>query len=68
MKASPNMALQRTRGLAAAQFLPFAGRGWAVKALSGRRSPLNAHSFGGGEATAMSGRTVNVLGRKQHEV
>jgi hypothetical protein len=38
----PNMALQRTRGLAAAQLLRFAGRGSAVQDLPSRRSPLNA--------------------------
>ena len=41
------MALQRTRGLSAAQFLPFAGRGSAVGLPPGGRSPLNAVALGG---------------------
>jgi hypothetical protein len=40
------MALQRTRGLSAAQLLWFAGRGSAAQTLSGGRSPLNARSLG----------------------
>ena len=39
------MALQRTRGLSAAQVLPFAGRRSAAQALCGGRSPLNARSL-----------------------
>ena len=41
------MALQRTRGLSAAQILWFAGRRSAVQDLRGGRSPLNAVAFGG---------------------
>jgi hypothetical protein len=41
------MALQRTRGLSAAQFLWFAGRRWVAKNLPGGRSPLNAVALGG---------------------
>ena len=41
------MALQRTRGLAAAQFLRFAGGSSAVQELPVRRSPLNAGSLDG---------------------
>jgi hypothetical protein len=40
------MALQRTRGLSAAQFLWFVGRRSAVQDLSGGRSPLNAVALG----------------------
>ena len=43
-----NMALQRTRGLAAAQFLRSAGRRSAVQDSPGGRSPLNARSLGVG--------------------
>jgi hypothetical protein len=39
-------ALQRTRGLTAAQFLWFAGRGSPVGLLPVRRSPLNAVALG----------------------
>ena len=45
----PNMALQRTRGLAAAQFLRFARCRSAFQALSIRRSPLNAVALKGYE-------------------
>ena len=41
------MALQRTRGLVAAQFLWFAGLRSAVQDLPVRRSPLNAVALGG---------------------
>ena len=41
------MALQRTRGLSAAQFLFFAGRRSAAQTLPVRRSPLNAVALGG---------------------
>ena len=44
-----NMALQRTRGLAAAQVLWFAGRRSAVQGLPGGRSPLNAVALGAKE-------------------
>jgi hypothetical protein len=40
------MALQRTRGLSAAQFLWFAGRRSAVQHFFGGRSPLNAVALG----------------------
>ena len=43
---APNMALQRTRGLSAAQFLRFAGPSSAVQRPPGRRSPLNAVALG----------------------
>ena len=42
-----NMALQRTRGLSAAQFLRFAGFRSAVQDPPSRRSPLNAVALGG---------------------
>ena len=42
----PNMALQRTRGLVAAQLLRFAGSRSVVQPLSGGRSPLNAVALG----------------------
>ena len=41
-----NLALQRTRGLAAAQLLRSAGRFSAAQPLPGGRSPLNARSLG----------------------
>jgi hypothetical protein len=43
----PNMGLQRTRRLAAAQFLRFAGCRSAFQALSIRRSPLTVVALGG---------------------
>jgi hypothetical protein len=46
----PNMALQRTRGLVAAQFLRFAGRSSAVHHHPGGRSPLNAVALGANRA------------------
>jgi hypothetical protein len=42
-----NMALQRTRGLAAAQFLWFAGRSTAAQDRFVSRSPLNAVALDG---------------------
>jgi hypothetical protein len=41
------MALQRTRGLVAAQFLRFPGNCSAVRHPPVRRSPLNARPLGG---------------------
>jgi hypothetical protein len=50
-----NMALQRTRGLAAAQFLRFAGRRLPAQGVSGGRSPLNAVPLDGSGAAGRWG-------------
>ena len=50
-----NMALQRTRGLSAAQFLWSAMRRLAVKSLSSGRSPLNAVALDGSDAAGRWG-------------
>ena len=63
MTPAPNMALQRTRGLAAAQFLWFAGCLSAVQALSGGRSPLNAVALG---APSMRGEEIVSLCRPRN--
>ena len=44
------MALQRTRGLVAAQLLRFVRISSAIQLRPGRRSPLNAWSLGGNHA------------------
>ena len=58
---TPNMALQRTRGLSAAQFLFSAGQRLAVQSLPGRRSPLNAVALGGPNRCSACLRLVDIV-------
>ena len=52
---SPNMALQRTRGLVAVRSVQGFGGGSAVESLSGGRSPLNAVALDGSGAAGRWG-------------
>ena len=55
------MALQRTRGLSAAQCLFSGGRRSAVQTLSGGRSPLNARSLGDTEERFTAGLAIMIV-------